>query len=78
VNDLEKVLGALRAGPQGAEDLSRLCGIQRAPMFSLLMKMEKENLIVWIGRAWTTPPASVAEPNGDTDTSPPSEAGSDA
>ena len=73
VDDREKVLEALREGPQGARDLSRLCGIHRTPMFSLLMKMEKENLI-----AWTMPPSPDAQPGGDAGTSRPLEGSSDA
>ena len=78
MDDREKVLEALREGPQGARDLSRLCGIHRTPMFSLLMKMEKENLIAWTDRAWTMPPSPDAQPGGDAGTSRPLEGSSDA
>lgn len=78
MDDREKILEALREGPQDAGELSRLCGIHRRPMFSLLMKMEKENLIVWTDRAWTTPPSPDAKPGGDADRSPPLGGSSDA
>ncbi len=78
MDDEEKILESLRKKPRGAGELSQLCGISRNPMFSLLMKMEKENLIVWDGRAWTTPPSADAKPSGDADTSPPLEGGSEA
>ena len=78
MDDREKVLEAVREGPLGVGELSGLCGISHNTMFSLLIKMEKDNLIAWTGRAWTTTPSPDAKPSGDADTSPPSERSSDA
>lgn len=78
MEDREKILESLRKQPRGAGELSQVCGIARNTMFSLLMKMEKENLIEWTGRAWTTSPLSDAKPGGDADTRPPSAGSSGA
>jgi predicted transcriptional regulator len=78
VEDREKILESLRKNPRDAGELSQVCGIARNAMFALLMKMEKENLIEWTGRAWTTSPSPEATPGGDADTRPPSTGSSGA
>ena len=51
-DDRKKILTLLAGGPQDARELARKLGISRNPLFSLLMKMEKEELIVWHGQEW--------------------------
>lgn len=51
-DDRNKILTLLSGGPQDARELARKLGISRNPLFSLLMKMEKEDLIVWKDQEW--------------------------
>ena len=51
-DDRNKILTLLSGGPQDARKLARKLGISRNPLFSLLMKMEKEDLIVWKDQEW--------------------------
>ena len=51
-DDRNKILTLLSGGPQDARGLARKLGISRNPLFSLLMKMEKEDLIVWKDQEW--------------------------
>ena len=62
IDDRDKVLTLLAGGPQGALELSRKLGISRNPLFSLLMKMEKEDLIVWRDKEWAVKPSSASSP----------------
>lgn len=48
-----KILELLANGPEDAGGLSWKLGISRNTLFSLLMRMEKEDLIAWNGREWT-------------------------
>ena len=57
-DDRGKVLTLLAGGPQDARELSRKLSISRNPLFSLLMSMEKEDLIVWDGKEWAVKPSS--------------------
>ena len=57
-DDRKKILTLLAGGPQDARELARKLGISRNPLFSLLMKMEKEELIVWHGQEWAVKPSS--------------------
>ena len=58
MDEKARVLKLLSDRPQDAGVLSSLLGISRHPLFSLLMKMEKEDLIVWTGKEWAVKPAS--------------------
>lgn len=51
-DDQNKILTLLAGGPEDARELSRKLSISRNPLFSLLMSMEKEDLIVWDGKEW--------------------------
>lgn len=67
----EKILTLLGDAPQDAGELSRKLGISRKALFSLLMNMEKEDMIAWDGQEWIITPS--AEPKrSDT---PPSKSG---
>lgn len=67
----EKILTLLGDAPQDAGELSRKLGISRKALFSLLMNMEKEDMIAWDGQEWIITPS--AEPKrSDT---PPSKYG---
>ena len=57
-DDRKKILTLLAGGPQDARELARKLGISRNPLFSLLMKMEKEELIVWHDKEWAVKPSS--------------------
>ena len=59
-DDRNKILTLLAGGPQDARELARKLGISRNPLFSLLMKMEKEDLIVWKDQEWAVKPTSEA------------------
>ncbi|MCH9033977.1 MAG: winged helix-turn-helix transcriptional regulator [Planctomycetes bacterium] len=56
--DRNKILTLLAGGPQDAREIARKLGISRNPMFSLLMKMEKEDLIMWHDKEWAVKPSS--------------------
>ncbi len=60
----EEILGLLGGGPRDAGELSQMCGVARSTMFSLLMKMEKEDLIVWDGKEWTIDQPAEPKENG--------------
>ena len=60
-DDRNKILTLLAGGPQDARELARKLGISRNPLFSLLMKMEKEDLIVWKDQEWAVKPSSEAQ-----------------
>ena len=57
-DDRKKILTLLAGGPHDARELARKLGISRNPLFSLLMKMEKEELIVWKDQEWAVKPSS--------------------
>lgn len=63
MDDQNKILTLLGGGPQDARELSRKLGISRNPLFSLLMKMEKEDLIVWKDQEWAVKPSSASSPS---------------
>ena len=48
----EKILGLLAGGPREAEQLGRKTGLRGQGLASLLMKLEKEQVIVWEQGAW--------------------------
>ena len=56
--DRTRVLNLLADGPEDAGELSRRLGISRSRLFSLLMKMENEDLIVWDGKEWAVKESS--------------------
>ncbi len=58
MDDRTKILTLLACGPQDARELARKLGISRNPLFSLLMKMEKEDLIMWHNKEWAVKPSS--------------------
>jgi hypothetical protein len=58
VDDREKILKSLAEAPRDAGQLSSLLGISRDTLFSTLMKMEKEELIVWDDTYWSIAPSS--------------------
>ena len=58
MDDRNKILTLLAGGPQDARELARKLNISRNPLFSLLMKMEKEDLIVWKDQEWAVKPSS--------------------
>lgn len=58
VDDRTRVLNLLADGPEDAGGLARRLGISRSRLFSLLMKMEKEDLIVWDGKEWVVKESS--------------------
>ncbi len=78
MDEKSKILNLLAHGPQDANGLCAQLGISRNTLFSLLMKMEKEGLIDWKGQEWAVKPSSDSKQSDLTDTSHPSEGGSDA
>ena len=58
MDDKAEILKLLAKGPENVGGLARRLGIGSNALFSLLMKMEKEDLIVWNGRAWDVTPSS--------------------
>ena len=75
MDDRRKVLSLLASGPQDAGALSMRLGISRNTLFSLLIKMEKEDLIEWKDREWVARPSSASKQDGRPDTSRSSESG---
>ena len=73
MHNREEILTLLGDAPQGADELSRKLGISRKTLFSLLMSMEKEDLIAWNGQEWIIPASAEPKPS-DT---PPSMSGDD-
>ena len=78
MDDRTKVLQLLAEGPEDAFELGRKLGMSRNPLFSLLMRMEKEDLIVWNGQEWAVKPSSDSRQNGSPDSSHPPEEGTNA
>ena len=78
MDEKSKILNLLAHGFQNAGGLSTRLGISRNMMFSLLRKMEKEDLIVWNGQEWAVKPSSDSKQSDLPDTSHPSEGGSSA
>ena len=78
MDDKARLLNLLADRPQDAGGLSTRLGLSRNTVFSLLMKMEKEDLIEWKGREWAVKPSSDSRQNGSPDSSHPSEGGSNA
>lgn len=78
MDDQAKTLKLLAIEPDDAGGLSRKLGIPRNALFSLLAKMEKENLIVWTGRKWALADSSEPKRRGDSDARPPAEGNSHA
>ena len=76
MDDRTRILKLLAYRPENAAELARKLGISRNPLFSLLMKMEKEDLIVWTGREWAVKPSSDSKPSRAPDSSHPSEGAS--
>ncbi len=73
-----RVLKLLADRPQDAAGLRSRLGMSRNTLFSLLRKMEKEDLIVWNGQEWAVKTSSDSKQSDLPDTSHPSEGGSDA
>ncbi len=78
MDDRARVLKLLADRPQDAVGLCSRLGISNNPLFSLLMKMEKEGLIEWKGKEWALKPSFYSKQNDLPDTSHPSEGGLDA
>ena len=69
-DDRNKNLTLLSGGPQDARELARKLGISRNPLFSLLMKMEKEDLIVWKDQEWAVKSSSASSPPSEGRSNP--------
>ena len=67
MDDRARVLESLADRPQNAVALCARLHISRDPLFSLLMKMEKEGLIEWKGQEWAVKPSSDSRQNGSPD-----------
>ena len=78
MDEKSKILNLLAHGPQDAVGLCSWLGISPNTLFSLLRKMEKEDLVVWSGQEWAVKPSSDSKQSDLPDTSHPSEGGSDA
>jgi predicted transcriptional regulator len=78
MDDKARLLKLLADRSQDAVGLCSRLGISPNTLFSLLRKMEKEDLIVWKGREWAVKPSSESRQNGSPDSSHPSEGGSNA
>ncbi len=79
MDDIARVLQLLADRPQDAGGLSTSLGLSRRTLFTLLMKMEKEDLIEWKNQEWAVKPSSSdSGQNGSPDSSRPSEGGSRA
>ncbi len=78
MDEKSKILNLLADRPVDARGLSSRLGISRNTLFSLLMKMEKEDLIEWKGQEWAVKPSSDEKQSDLPDTSDPSEGGSNA
>ncbi len=78
MDDRTKVLQLLAEGPEDAYELGRKLGMSRNLLFSLLMRMEKEDSIVWNGRNWAVKPPSDSKQSGPPDTSHAFQGGPDA
>ena len=71
MEDREKILTLLGDTPQDAGELSRKLGISRKTLFSLLMEMEKEDMIAWDGQEWVITPSAAPQRSN----TPPSKSG---
>ena len=69
MDDKARVLKLLADRPQDACGLSSSLSISRNPMFSLLLTMEEEDLIVWNGQEWALKPATDSRQIGSPDSS---------
>ena len=78
MDEKSKILNLLAHEPQDVGGLCTRLGISRNTLFSLLIKMEKERLIVWNGQEWAVKPSSDSKQSDLPDKSHPSEGGSDA
>lgn len=78
MDDRARVLESLADGPQNAVALCTRLRISRNTLFSLLMKMEKEDLIEWKGQEWAVKPSFDSRQNGSPDSSRLSEGGPNA
>ncbi len=78
MDDSTRILKLLAEGPEDAYELGRKLGMSRNLLFSLLMRMEKEDSIVWNGRNWAVKPPSDSKQSGPPDASHPSQGGPDA
>ncbi len=78
MDDKARVLKLLADRPQDAVGLCSRLGISPNTLFSLLRKMEKEELIVWNGQEWAVKPSSDSRQSDPPDTSDPSEGGPNA
>lgn len=78
MDDKARVLKLLADRPQDAVGLCSRLGISPNPLFSLLRKMEKEDLIVWNGQEWVVKPSSDSKQSDLPDTCHPSDGGSSA
>ncbi len=78
MDDNTRVLKLLADRPQDAVGLCSRLGISPNMLFTLLRKMEKEDLIVWNGQEWAVRPSSDSKQSDLPDTSNPSEGGSNA
>ena len=58
MDDNTRVLKLLADRPQDAVGLCSQLGISPNMLFTLLRKMEKEDLIVWNGEEWAVRPSS--------------------
>ncbi len=78
MDDNTRVLKLLADRPQDAVGLCSRLGISPNMLFTLLRKMEKEDLIVWNGEEWAVRPSSDSWQSDLPDTCHPSEGGSNA
>lgn len=73
MDDKARILELLADRSQDAVWLSSRLGISRNTMFSLLRKMEKEDLIVWGKQEWAVKAASDLRQEGSPDSSHPTD-----
>ncbi len=78
MDDRARVLKLLADRPQDAVGLCSRLGISPNTLFSLLRKMEKEDLIEWKGQEWAVKPSSDSRQNGSPDSGHPTEGGPNA
>ena len=67
-DDRARILKSLAKRPQDAGGLGSELALSRNTLFSLLMKMENEDLIVWNGQEWVVKPSSDSKQSGTSDT----------
>ncbi len=78
MDDNTRVLKLLADRPQDAVGLCSGLRISPNMLFTLLRKMEKEDLIVWNGEEWAVRPSSDSKLSDLPDICHPSEGGSNA